>query len=461
MSTSSTDELIGTVVAAVRPDRPQGYGSAWEALCANHDRINKWVKDGLTVVKIGDLLARQGVVVPPRTLHRYCAERTEYRGRGGTVPVVDGEPGVECQIDFARMGMVFDSATGRRRVVHALIFTAVFSRHMFVWLTFSQTLEAVIDGCEAAWRFFGGVFKVLVPDNMSTIVAHADSVNPRFTVGWLEYAQARGFATDPARVAHPQDKPRVERMVQYVRNNFFAGEDFADLADAQARAEIWCADKAGQRIHGTTCARPAVVFAEQEAALLLTGPQSLYAVPVYAEVKVHRDYHLLTELIPMFRHVSAVSRLNERFYGRCRVRRLRGRSGSVGVGGSGGGVAVGDGLEVGAVSVARPGGATGRGGRCVLQRPARGRAQRGHGPLVRDGPAALVPVPVGDRGGVGPRDPFGGPRFLPMACDHERPEGFWSVRDRQRRIRCRCGCTAKRCCAASTTFTATSVPARW
>ena len=44
---------------------------------------------------------------------------------------------------------------------------------------------------------------------MSTIVAHADSVNPRFTVGWLEYAQARGLVTDPARVAHPQDKPRV------------------------------------------------------------------------------------------------------------------------------------------------------------------------------------------------------------------------------------------------------------
>ena len=37
-------------------------------------------------------------------------------------------------------------------------------------------------------RFFGGVFKVLIPDNMSTVVAHADSVNPRFTVGWLEYA---------------------------------------------------------------------------------------------------------------------------------------------------------------------------------------------------------------------------------------------------------------------------------
>jgi transposase len=288
------DELIGAVVAVVRPDRPQGFGSAWEVLCANHDRIGEWVKDGLTVVKIGDLLARQGVLVPQRTLHRYCQERTNYQGRrrAGTVPVVDGEPGVECQIDFARMGMLFDPATGRRRVAHALIFTAVYSRHMFVWLTFSQTLTAVIDGCEAAWAFFGGVFKVLIPDNMSAIVAHADSVNPRFTVGWLEYAQSRGFATDPARVAHPQDKPRVERMVQYVRNNFFAGEDFTDLADAQDRAQVWCAQKAGLRIHGTTCAQPAVVFADREAAALLAAPTVRYAVPVYAEVKVARDYHV-------------------------------------------------------------------------------------------------------------------------------------------------------------------------
>jgi hypothetical protein len=288
-----TDELIGAVVAAVRPDRPQGYGAAWEVLCANHDQINGWVNDGLTVIKIGDLLARHGVIVPQRTLHRYCAARTSYQGRqGGTVPVADGEPGVECQIDFARMGMLFDSVTGRRRVVHALIFTAVYSRHMFVWLTFSQTLEAVIDGCEAAWRFFDGVFKVLIPDNMKVIVAKADSVNPQFTVGWLEYAQARGFLTDAARVAHPQDKPRVERMVQYVRNNFFAGEEFADLADAQARAETWCRDKAGQRIHGTTCARPAVVFAEAEAPVLLAAPQGQYQVPIYAQVKVHRDYHV-------------------------------------------------------------------------------------------------------------------------------------------------------------------------
>ena len=84
--------------------------------------------------------------------------------------------------------------------------------------------------------FFGGVFKVLVPDNASAIVADADAVNPRFTAGWLDYAQARGFVTDAARVRSPKDKPKVERAVQYVRGNFFAGEHFAGLADAQARA---------------------------------------------------------------------------------------------------------------------------------------------------------------------------------------------------------------------------------
>jgi len=48
---------------------------------------------------------------------------------------------------------------------------------------------------------------------MSPVVAKADAVNPRLTREWLEYSQARGFVTDPARVRHPRDKPRVEAGV--------------------------------------------------------------------------------------------------------------------------------------------------------------------------------------------------------------------------------------------------------
>ena len=49
--------------------------------------------------------------------------------------VADGEPGVECQLDFGYLGLLFDPVTGRQRKVHALIFTACYSRHMFVWLS--------------------------------------------------------------------------------------------------------------------------------------------------------------------------------------------------------------------------------------------------------------------------------------------------------------------------------------
>ena len=46
----------------------------------------------------------------------------------------------------------------------------------------------------------------------------------------------------------------MERAVQYVRGSFFAGEQFAGLAGAQAAAEAWCRDTAGLRIHGTIAA---------------------------------------------------------------------------------------------------------------------------------------------------------------------------------------------------------------
>ena len=114
----------------------------------------------------------------------------------------DGAPGEEVQVDFGYLGMISDG--DRRRKLHALVFTAVVSRYCFVFLTFSQTTEAVIAGCEAAWGFFGGMFKVVVPDNLSPVVSRADRLEPGWNREWLEYMQARGLACDPAQVARVQ-----------------------------------------------------------------------------------------------------------------------------------------------------------------------------------------------------------------------------------------------------------------
>lgn len=287
------DEALGAVIEVVRPHRADGHGTAWRTLENHRTQIEVWVGADITGVKIAELLERRGVAVPTRTVQRYVAEicgRT--RGQGPTVRIADGEPGDECQVDFGKMGLVPDPTSGRRRVTHALIFTACYSRHSFVWLTHHQTTAAVIEGCEAAWDFFGGVFRTLIPDNTSAIVEDADSLEPRMNQAFVEYAQARGFKVDPTRVRHPKDKPKVERNVPFVRRSFFAGEDFIDLPDAQRRVVEWCLGRAGLRIHGTTQARPLEVFTAEEQPRLLPVPTGAYDLPIYGQPKVARDHHI-------------------------------------------------------------------------------------------------------------------------------------------------------------------------
>ena len=202
-----TDELIGAVVSAVRPARPNGHGASWDLLIVYEEQIKSWVAGGegqppLSVVKIEELLAQVGCRVPYRTLHRFAVERCGFGVKTTTVRINDGEPGVECQIDFAQMGFILDPESGKKRRRHALIFTAVVSRHMFVWLTYSQTLVAMIAGCEAAWEFFGGVFRVLIPDNLKAVVTAADAVNPRLD-GLVGLCPACRIRHRPGRGADP------------------------------------------------------------------------------------------------------------------------------------------------------------------------------------------------------------------------------------------------------------------
>jgi transposase len=285
-----SEELLGQLVERVRPHRSDGHGAAWRSLLAEEAQIKAWVKAELTVTKIGVLLTRKGVVVPPRTLARFCVERCGAGRRRVTVRVDDPLPGTELQVDFGRLGLISDGE--RNRVVQGLIFTACYSRHQFVWPTFSQTTEEVIGGFEAAWSYFGAVFPVVIPDNMKSIVIEAENTAPRFNDTFFEYAQSRGFVIDAARVATPTDKPRVERVVQYVQRNFFAGETFFDLADCRARAQTWCTETAGMRIHGTTQCRPIESFRTEELALLLSRPVVAFDTPKWSDPKVHRDFHV-------------------------------------------------------------------------------------------------------------------------------------------------------------------------
>ena len=96
-----------------------------------------------------------------------------------------------------------------------------------------------IEACEAAWEFVGGIFKVLIPDNTKAIIIEADPLAPRITPAFLEYAQARHFHIDPARVRHARDKGRMERAVPGVRDDCFAGEVLTTLDEARTWGRHW------------------------------------------------------------------------------------------------------------------------------------------------------------------------------------------------------------------------------
>jgi transposase len=279
-------EVLGEVVADVLPGAPSEVGESRTLCRANKDRIAEWVADGCRAPKVVRLLHQHtGVLVPERTLSRFIAEEVAPSGRG-TVCVTPSAAGEIVEVDFMEVGRV--ELGGVRTRLFALVCVAAFSRHTFVWPCLGTSGEDVIAGLEAAWRFFGGVFRVVVTDNPRPIVDRPDPLKPVFNEAFLEYSQARGFVVDLARVRHPQDKPRVERTVQYVRSDGFAGERLVDLEHARRHIARWCSEIAGKRVHGTMHRRPIDAF-EDERPKLLPAPTEPYDPPTWVELKVGRD----------------------------------------------------------------------------------------------------------------------------------------------------------------------------
>jgi len=253
------------------------------------EQIAAWLEQRYQLTRIAELL---DLPASYTTLRRFVRDHGLSAASRDTVRMADTAPGEVAEFDFGTLGRLTDPTTGKRHLVWALNIVLTYSRHQFVWPLIRQTLEEVIAGLEAAWRFFGGIPRRLVLDNFPAGVAGADALNPVLTRGFLEYSQARGFLVDPTRPRRPKDKPHTERNVPYVRERLWKGGTFIDLADLREQAEQWCREVAGTRVHGTTRKLPLVVFQDEEHKHLLPYDGVPYDVPVWGQVKVHPDHHV-------------------------------------------------------------------------------------------------------------------------------------------------------------------------
>jgi transposase len=285
------DDLIAAVVSRVQPyvGRPRSGG--WAECAVHRPFIERLLRRGVRLSKVRKLLRRQGVDVSYATLRRFAIAELGFGERAPTIPVADGMPGDEVQLDTGWMTLLAPDARGRRRRFRAWIFSAVLSRYRFVYPVFRETTETAIEACEAAWTFFQGVFRVLIPDNTKAIVQRADPLEPRLNPTFLEYTQARGFVIDPTRVRRARDKARVERAVPSVREDCFDGETLPDLEAARAHATRWCLEDYGLRRHSRTLQRPREHFETVEQPVLRPAPTTPYDVPLWCDPKVGRDQH--------------------------------------------------------------------------------------------------------------------------------------------------------------------------
>src|SRR5437867_9389364 len=264
-----SDEQVRDVLLALHPTGGRPRGDGWTVCAEQRMATGRWLRDGLRLAKIRKRLARQDVVIPYPTLHRFAVLELQFGRTASTIPVLDGEPGQELQVDTGWVGWLTLSQIPRqRRRFRAWIFTAVRSRHRFVYPTFEETTARAIEACEAAWAFFGGIFTVLIPDNTKAIILDPDALAPRIAPTFLEYAQARHFHIAAARVRHARDKGRVERAVPGVRDDCFAGELLTTLEDARVVARRWCLEDYGLRRHSRTQRRPLEHFQAEEQPVL-------------------------------------------------------------------------------------------------------------------------------------------------------------------------------------------------
>ena len=255
-------------------------------------QLTEWLeKEQLTLTKIHLKLARMGVKVSYSSLYRYVREHLS-PSLHNTVRMAECSPGEVAEVDFGRLGLLEDREAGRKRLLHALVVTLVYSRYQYVWVTYRQDLLSLINGIEEAWIFFGGVTRRLVIDNLKAAVLKSDRYAPIFQRTFLEYSQHRGFIVDPALAGHPEGKATVERQIPYVRESFFKGEHFRDREHAQHEVIRWCQETAGMRIHGTTRQRPRIIFGQYEQKVLLPLSEDRFDVPQWGLCKVHPDHHI-------------------------------------------------------------------------------------------------------------------------------------------------------------------------
>ena len=277
-----------------KPPDPSTRSEVFARLLPFQDEI----RIALTTTKAATIWQRlrdeKGVKVSQPSFYRYlsCYLTDVWKKPCITVRRDDPPPGEEAQIDFGYLGTWQDPKTGKKYRLWAFAMILSFSRHMFVRVVTRLDQREWLMCHILAFEFFGGVPQRIIPDNLKTGIIKADLYDPKFNRGYEELAHHYGVIIDPARSGKPKDKPRVERIIPYVRDSFWSGRDFTSQEEINRQAREWCLRLAGVREHGTTHQQPLALFRLAEEKELKPLPVVPFEIVTWHQSKVALDCHI-------------------------------------------------------------------------------------------------------------------------------------------------------------------------
>src|SRR5262249_42020878 len=152
----------------------------------------------------------------------------------------------------------------KRRRTHVFRIVLSHSRKAYSEAVYRQTTEEFVRCLENAFWHFGGVPRVLVPDNLKAAVEQPDWYDPELNPKLRAFAEHYGLAILPTRPRMPRHKGKTEKGVGYVKDNALKGRVFASLEEQNRHLLDWEASVADLRVHGTTRRQVGKVFREVE-----------------------------------------------------------------------------------------------------------------------------------------------------------------------------------------------------
>jgi transposase len=251
------------------------------------------------------------------------------------------KPGEIMEVDWAgKTASIRNTDTGEP--IKAYIFVAVlpYSGYAYVEAFLSEDQESWINAHVNAYGYFGGVTRILVPDNLKTGVTKHTRQETVINRTYQEMAEHYGTAVLPARVRSPKDKASVEGSVGVISTWIIAAlrnQQFLSLWELnlsiRSKLDEFNA-KPFQKKEGSRMS----VF-EEERTFLLPLPEHPYELAVWKIATVQFNYHVAVEgenysvpyeYIKQKVHVRLTRRLVEVFFEGTRVAshpRLSGRPG--------------------------------------------------------------------------------------------------------------------------------------